>query len=123
MSAAHVLVVDDDRNNRELLGIILEREGYRVSAAESGEMALLTIAAELPDLVLLDVLMSGIDGYEVAAQLKGAAETRHVPVVLLTGLDDSASRQRLKSSGADALLVKPIDRAKLCTQVRALLTR
>ena len=94
-----VLIVDDERQNRELLGIMLAPEGFAVLTAASGTDALALVAREPPDIVLLDVMMPGLDGYQVAAALKGDAATRHIPVILLTGLDDHQARTLGSSAG------------------------
>ena len=115
-----VLIVDDERQNRELLEIMLEPEGFVVLAAASGAAALALIAREPPDIVLLDVMMPGLDGYQVAAVLKGAPATRNIPVILLTGLDDHQARTLGRKAGADGFLSRPVDRAALCTRLRTL---
>lgn len=122
MSPSHILVVDDDGDSRELLCIVLEHEGYRVSQAASGEDALQTVAVQVPDLVLLDVIMGGMDGYAVAARLKAQPLTQRVSIILLTGLDDSSARALAKAAGINDVLTKPIDRHVLCARVRSLLT-
>jgi CheY-like chemotaxis protein len=118
---ARILVVDDERQNRQLLEVILEGEGYHVLTAASGREALEKIAGELPDLVLLDVMMPGMDGYQVASLIKADAATKSIPVILLTALDDRSSRSHGLSAGAEDFLTKPIDRAELCLRVRKLL--
>lgn len=120
---AHILVVDDERLDRDLLQVILQSEGYRVSTAASGEDALDSLSRSCPNLVLLDVMMPGVDGYTVAAKIKSHPSTSAVPVILLTGLDDSNSRSHGLRVGAEAVLAKPVDRAALCELVTALLQR
>jgi diguanylate cyclase len=115
-----VLIVDDERQNRELLGIMLAPEGFVVLTAASGTEALALVAREPPDIVLLDVMMPGLDGYQVAAALKGDAATRHIPVILLSGLDDHQARTLGSSAGADDFLSRPLDREELCARVRTL---
>jgi DNA-binding response OmpR family regulator len=115
-----VLIVDDERQNRELLEIMLEPEGFVVLTAASGAAALALIAREPPDIILLDVMMPGLDGYQVATALKGAAATRNIPVILLTGLDDHQARTLGRKAGADDFLSRPVDRAELCARVRTL---
>ncbi len=118
---ARVLVVDDNRINRTLLEVMLQPEGFDVVLADSGEAALLAIAAHPPDLVLLDVLMPGMDGYEVASILKHNPATRHIPLIMVTALDDSDARMLGLAAGAENFLTKPIDRAELCLRVRNML--
>jgi len=118
---ARILIVDDDDNNRQLLQILLAPEGYILVTAASGEEALASVAEQPPDLILLDVLMPGMDGYEVAAELKGNLTTKNIPVIMLTAMDDRDARPRWQSAGAQGFLNKPVDRAELCLRVRDLL--
>jgi DNA-binding response OmpR family regulator len=115
-----VLIVDDERQNRQLLEIMLEPEGFVVLTAASGADALALVAREPPDVILLDVMMPGLDGYQVAAALKGAAATSNIPVILITGLDDHQARTLGRNVGADDFLSRPVDRAELCTRLRVL---
>jgi DNA-binding response OmpR family regulator len=121
--STRVLIVDDERQNRELLGIMLAPEGFAVQTAANGTDALALVAREPPDVVLLDVMMPGLDGYQVAAALKGDAATRHIPVILLSGLDDYQARTLASSAGADDFLSRPLDRDELCARLRALTAR
>ena len=118
---AHVLIVDDERANRTLLEIMLEPAGYRLSSAQGGEEALAIIARDLPDLVVLDVMMPGMNGYVVASRIKGDARTRSVRVLMLSSLDDRNSRTHGLGAGADGFLTKPVNRSELCELVRTLL--
>ncbi|MDB4927833.1 MAG: hypothetical protein JWM10_317, partial [Myxococcaceae bacterium] len=119
--AQRILIVDDERLNRELLEVMLAREGCEVSSAESGEDALAQVARRPPDLILLDVMMPGMDGYEVARRLKRDAATRNIPVIILSALDDRPARLRGLNAGAEDFLSKPVDHAELCMRVRNLL--
>ncbi|MBC8072504.1 MAG: response regulator [Deltaproteobacteria bacterium] len=121
MPCPHVIVIDDERQNRELLVVMLEHEGFEVSAAGSGEEALAAITARPPDLVLLDIMMPGMDGFEVATRIKRNVLTKHIPVIMLTALDDQPSRLRGLEAGAEDFVSRPIDRAELCVRVRNLL--
>jgi signal transduction histidine kinase/DNA-binding response OmpR family regulator len=118
---ACVLIVDDERHNRELLEVMLRPEGFLLLSAPSGEEALSIIARQPPDLILLDVMMPGMDGYQVAARIKGDATTKSIPVVMLTALDDRNARMLGLNAGADDFLTKPVDRAELSVRVRNLL--
>lgn len=120
-SPAHLLIVDDDRINRQLLEIMLEPEGYRLAVATTGDEALAMVARDAPDLVLLDVMMPGMNGYVVTAKLKANPVTRHIRVLLLSSLDDQSSRAHGTGAGADGFLAKPVDRRELCDLVRAML--
>src|SRR6185436_18952908 len=87
-----VLIVDDERSNRDLLEIMLAGEDLVVQCAASGEEALTLVAEWSPDLVLLDVMMPGMDGYQVAARIKNSSSTSNIPVIMVTALDDRKSR-------------------------------
>jgi signal transduction histidine kinase len=118
---ACILIVDDERHNRELLQVMLEAEGYAFLMAASGEEALALVAQQAPDLILLDIVMPGIDGYQVTAKVKGDVATRNIPVVLVTALDDRNARMLGLSAGVEDFLTKPVDRAELIVRVRNLL--
>ena len=93
---ARVLIVDDDRHNRQVLEVMLTPEGLLLQTAASGEEALAIVAEEPPDLILLDIMMPGMDGYQVAATLKGDLATTSIPVIMVTALDD---RERFLAAG------------------------
>ena len=116
-----VLIVDDERRNRELLEVMLAVEGYQLLAAESGEETLALVARDPPDLILLDVMMPGMDGYQVAGKIKGDLTTRNIPIIMITVLDDRNARMLGLSAGVEDFLTKPVDRAELCVRVRNLL--
>jgi signal transduction histidine kinase len=118
---ARILIVDDDRHNRQLLDVMLTPEGFIVRTAASGEEALAMVAAEPPDLILLDVMMTGIDGYQVAAQIKANLLTKNIPVVMISALHDRNARMLGLRAGAEDFVTKPVDRAELCVRVRNLL--
>lgn len=116
-----VLVVDDDPGARMVLERLLGAEGLAVMTADSGPAALDRMAERTPDLVLLDVVMPGLDGFEVCRQLKDHPGTRLIPVVLVTGLGNTDDRVRGIEVGADDFLSKPYVVAELIARVRALL--
>ena len=116
-----VLVVDDYEPNLRGLGKLLERAGYGVLTATNGRDALDIVKRERPDLVLLDVLMPGISGLDVCAELKRSAETRFTPVVLISGAQERHTRLAGLDAGADDFLNKPIDPEELQTRVRSLM--
>jgi signal transduction histidine kinase len=118
---ARILVVDDTPEIQELLQIHLETEGYQVLVAGNGQEALAAVAAEAPDLILLDVLMPVLDGYEVCRRLKADEETAFIPIVILTALQDLSHRLRGIELGADDFLTKPFNHLELLTRVRSLL--
>ncbi len=118
---ARILIVDDERDNRELLEIVLRWDGLVVLAATSGEEALELVARELPDLVLLDVMMPGMTGYEVAAVLKADVASQHIPIIIISALDDHTARYLATEAGADDFIAKPVGRDKLLSHVWAAL--
>jgi len=120
-NGAKILVVDDDPINRDILASFLLNEGYDVLCKEDGESALKAMPSYLPDLVLLDIMMPGIDGFEVTSRLKSSKEYQHIPVVLQTGLDDRDSCLRALNLGAEDYITKPIDSSELLARVRNLL--
>ncbi len=117
---ATILIVDDDLSSRELVAAALEDGGYRLLIAETGPEALVYAHAHLPDLVLLDVMMPGMDGYEVCRSLRAALRTAEMPVVMITALDDRASRLHGIEAGADDFLSKPVDRIELRARVKTI---
>jgi len=122
LRTTRILVVDDEVVNRALLRGILTPLGYEVVEAEDGEAALAQVAARLPDLVLLDVLMPRRNGYEVCTALKSDPRSRLVPIILLTGLDQVDDKIKAADVGADEFLTKPFNVAELTTRVRSLLS-
>jgi putative two-component system response regulator len=117
----HILVVDDTALDRELLKDELTSEGYQVSVARDGEEGLAKVAETPPDLILLDVIMPKLTGYEVCRQLKSDAHTILIPVVMITSLQATEERIKGIDAGADDFLSKPFNRQELMTRVRSLL--
>jgi two-component system, cell cycle response regulator len=120
---ASILVVDDDPINRMLLSRELEREGHRVATAEDGWPALALLRAEPFDVVLLDVLMPELDGYETLAQIEGDERLRHVPVIMVSALEDVDSVVRCIEMGAADYLPKPFDPVLLRARINGCLTK
>ncbi len=118
---AKVLVVDDTPHNVKLLADLLAVKGYAVATAVNGEEALAKVASERPDLVLLDVMMPGLSGYDVCRRIRGDPATALLPVVLVTSLDPQLERVKGMEAGADDFLSKPINQAELFARVRSLL--
>src|SRR5580704_13196217 len=118
---ARILLVDDEPAPRAGLEILLRREGYEVLAAADGASALEHCVEFRPDLVLLDIVMPGLDGFEVCRRIKAAPETRLTPVVLITGLSAVSDRIQGINAGADDFLSKPIDFSELLARTRSLL--
>ncbi|MET3666429.1 PleD family two-component system response regulator [Caulobacter sp. 1776] len=118
--SARILVVDDIEANVRLLEAKLTAEYYEVSSAMDGPTALTMAARDLPDIILLDVMMPGMDGFTVCRKLKEDPATRHIPVVLITALDGRGDRIQGLESGASDFLTKPIDDVMLFARVRSL---
>src|SRR3954463_890400 len=118
--SARILVVDDIEANVRLLEAKLSAEYYEVLTASDGPTALAMAGSEKPDIILLDVMMPGMDGFQVCRRLKDDPETRHIPVVLVTALDGRADRITGLEAGADEFLTKPIDDVMLFARVRSL---
>jgi len=119
------LVVDDERDFRHLMTIFLRRSGMPidVDAVSNGAEALQHVASAPPDLILLDVMMPEIDGFEVCRQLRADDSTRAIPILMLTALDEVADRTRGFLAGTDDYLGKPFDRGELLVRVRRILQR
>ena len=118
---ARILVVDDIRTNIKVLEAKLTSEYYEVIAASNGPEALDAAVSQKPDLILLDVMMPGMDGFEVCRRLKANPDTAHVPVIMVTALGDPEDRVQGLSAGADDFLTKPVDDTSMFARVRSLL--
>ncbi len=121
-AAPRILVTDDDAGMRKLFSTILRRDGYTVVEASGGEDTLEKALSESPDLVLLDVKMRDMDGYEVTRRLKGNLRTMAIPVVLVTGLADVEHKVRGLEAGADEFLPKPVDSVELLVRVKSMIS-
>lgn len=113
-----VLVVDDNPQNLQVLGPMLEKKGYDVAFATSGEQALEFVAGETPDLVLLDIMMPGMDGYEVCQRLKEIKSTASIPVIFLTAKSDTDDVVRGFEAGGVDYVTKPFNSAELLARVK-----
>lgn len=118
---AHILIVDDDPRITDLLRRILAYEGYSVAVAASGDAALNSTLERAPDIVILDIMLPGIDGLEVARRLRAAGD--NVPILMLTARDAVADRVKGLETGADDYLVKPFAHEELLARVKAMLRR
>jgi len=118
---ATILIVDDESANLRLLQALLGPEGYVTRTAASGKEALASIADDPPDLILLDVMMPGLDGRQVASAVKADPANRNIPIIIVTAQSDREARLAALDAGAEEFLTKPVDRVELWLRVRNLL--
>ena len=123
MKLAKVMVVEDEEALVTLLTYNLEVEGYHVFSSRSGEEAMEVIREEQPDLVILDWMLPGVAGIEICRRIRAGAETKALPVIMLTARGEEGDRLRGLSTGADDYMVKPFSVAELLARVKALLRR
>ncbi len=121
VARTRVLIVDDERQNRQLLEVMLAPEGYELFTAENGADALAIVEQERPHVVLLDVMMPGMDGYQVASRIRDVTGDRRTVIIMLTALDDPSSRAHGLGAGADDFVTKPVDLPDLRARLRRLL--
>ncbi len=114
----NILIVDDTQENLEVLSALLELEGYEVRMAINGEMALMGVEAEPPDLILLDIMMPDMDGYEVCGQLKGDPQTKPIPVIFISALDDVFDKVKAFQAGAADYISKPFQAEEVLARVK-----
>ncbi|MFZ1661263.1 MAG: phosphate regulon transcriptional regulator PhoB [Paracoccaceae bacterium] len=122
-SSPSVLVVEDEPAQREVLAYNLEAQGFRVSQADNGEEALLLVAEETPDLIVLDWMLPNVSGIEVCRRLKSRPETKSVPIIMLSARSEEVDLVRGLETGADDYVVKPYSVAELMARVRTQLRR
>jgi CheY-like chemotaxis protein len=118
-----ILLVEDNEMNRDMLSRRLERKGYRVVVAEDGQAGVDKAAAELPDLVLMDMSLPVLDGWEATRRLKAGKATGHIPVIALTAHAMAGDRAHAMDAGCDDYDTKPIDLPRLLMKIEALLAR
>lgn len=123
MSGEKILVVDDEENIRELVRYNLDREGYRVTTVGSGEEALQQAGSNVPDLIILDLMLPGIDGLDVCRELKNDPKTTHIPVVMLTVKGEESDIVVGLELGADDYITKPFSPKVLLARLKAVLRR
>ncbi|HVP09599.1 MAG TPA: response regulator [Phycisphaerae bacterium] len=117
-----ILVVDDNVQNRELLEAYMEElEGVRTIAASDGRQALALVESEKPDLILLDIMMPKMSGYEVCKKLKADPATKDIPVIMITALHETGDIERAVEVGTNDFITKPVNRLDLLARVRTLL--
>ena len=119
MPVKKILVVDDSPTERHVLTDLLTRQGYRVVTAESGEEAVVMSKRELPDLILMDVVMPGMNGYQATRTISRAEATRHIPIIMCTSKDQETDKIWGMRQGARDYLVKPADHAILLAKIAA----
>jgi two-component system cell cycle response regulator len=121
VATASILIVDDNAQNLELLHAYLEDLGCQTRTARDGVEAMESVRAAPPDLILLDVMMPRMSGFQVCTKLKANPETRDIPIVMVTALNEVGDIERAVDSGADDFLTKPVNRLELVTRVKSLL--
>jgi diguanylate cyclase (GGDEF)-like protein len=123
MSQGRVLVVEDDSDISTLLRIYFESEGYGVITAERGEVALEACRRQLPNVIVLDIMLPDMDGYDVCRELRNTLRTSHIPIIFLTQKDERSDKIRGLELGADDYITKPFDVEELNLRVRNAMTR
>ncbi len=118
---SNILIVDDDAVNRHLFSVLLREEGYLIEEVRSGEEALARVEIQAPDIILLDAMMPGINGFEVARRLKESRKSESIPIIMITSLDDRKSRERGLLQGVEEFISKPVNPKELKIRVRNLL--
>lgn len=116
-----ILIADDNHQNCELLDAYLADEGYQIEMVYDGQQTLDAVARLQPDLVLLDIMMPKVSGYEVCQRLKSNEETRNIPIVMITALAEMGDIEKAVNAGANDFLTKPVNKLELTTRVKTLL--
>ena len=121
ISSSRVLIADDIQQNRELLEAYLADEGYEILMANDGQQTMQLVDQQQPDLILLDIMMPRMSGYEVCSQIKGDPARRGILVLMVTALNEAGDIEKAVNAGCDDFLTKPVNRLELRTRVRSLL--
>lgn len=121
--ARKILIVDDDLETVKLIGLMLERRGYEIAAAQTGAQALEKVQAEAPDLIVLDIMMPDMDGYEVCRRLRANPATTDLPIIMFTAKTQVDDKVAGFQAGADDYLTKPVHPSELASRVEAVLLR
>lgn len=123
MSKEHILIIEDETDIQELIQFNLEKEGYRVTSTLTGEEGISKIKVSHPDLVLLDLMLPGIDGFEVCRRLKSDTETKKIPIIILTAKGEESDIVSGLELGADDYITKPFKPRVLIARIRSVLRR
>ncbi len=121
VTSSRVLIADDIQQNRELLEAYLADEGYEILMASDGQQTMQLVDQHQPDLILLDIMMPRMSGYEVCSQIKGDPARRGILVLIVTALNETGDIEKAVNAGCDDFLTKPVNRLELRTRVRSLL--
>lgn len=121
ISSSRVLIADDIQQNRELLEAYLADEGYEILMANDGQQTMQLVDQQQPDLILLDIMMPRMSGYEVCSQIKSDPDRRGILVLMVTALNEAGDIEKAVNAGCDDFLTKPVNRLELRTRVRSLL--
>ena len=121
ITSSRVLIADDIQQNRELLEAYLADEGYEILMASDGQQTMHLVDKHQPDLILLDIMMPRMSGYEVCSQIKGDPTRRGILVLMVTALNEAGDIEKAVNAGCDDFLTKPVNRLELRTRVRSLL--
>lgn len=116
-----ILIADDNHQNCELLDAYLADENYKIEMVYDGQQTLDSVRKAQPDLILLDIMMPKLSGYEVCQRLKSEAKTKDIPIVMVTALAEMGDIEKAVNAGADDFLTKPVNKLELTTRVRSLL--
>jgi CheY-like chemotaxis protein len=121
LPSAKVLIVDDEERNRKLLSVFVQADGHSAIFAANGKEGVAAAIEQQPNLILLDLMMPDMDGFDVVRALKNNPQTRNIPIIVVTALNDVASHRRMLASGADEFIGKPVDRWELSLRIFKLL--
>ena len=119
----HILVIEDQLDNRQILRDLLTSADFEVIEAEDGEAGLAAAAVHRPDLILMDIQLPGLDGYEATRRLKGDAALHAIPVIAITAYELNEAEDKARAAGCDAYMAKPVSPRKLLAKVREYLSR
>lgn len=114
---SRILVVEDNEGNLELIRVVLEMAGYEVIGASSADVGLLAARKAHPDLILMDMHLPGMDGYEATRIIKGDNELKHIPVIAVTAVTDRTDEERVRACGCEGFIAKPVDTRSLAAQI------